>query len=214
MKKSFKHWEDGEYGDVKTHYFSSKLRPKGERTKKLFQLAYAEYNAKFASLPPRTRSPRPRVVEFGCNVGRNLFPFYCLGWEVGGIDLNLESLEAAADLMTECRINFRQLDLFNNVSALSEIPDDRFDVCFCMGFLMHLPDSKNKKKLVSEMIRISKQCYIYEPYDGIDREQSDPEQKGWYLSMLDYEKYNLGLVKHTVTHYSGTNKSMKIWKKV
>ena len=54
MKRNFDHWKDGEYGDVKTHYLADKLKPKGERTKKLFQLAYSDWNAKFVSSPPRS----------------------------------------------------------------------------------------------------------------------------------------------------------------
>lgn len=204
MKTNFDHWKNGEYGDPKTHYFSDKLRSKGERSKKLYQLIVSDHLV--------SRGSKLRINEFGCNIGRNLFPFYCAGWEVGGIDLNLESIEQAGDLMTECRRNFRQLDLFNEIGVLSNIPDDCFDVTFCMGFLMHLPDSANKKKLVSEMVRISKSCYIYEPYGKKEREESDPNQKGWYLSMVDYEKYDLGLEIYPVQHYVEDNHDMRIWR--
>ena len=151
-------------------------------------------------------------MEWGCNVGRNLFPFYCAGWEVGGVDLNLESLEQAAELMSDQHLNFRQLDLFNQVDQLKPIPDKQFDVTFCMGFLMHLPDSKNKKKLVSEMVRVSKSCYIYEPWGGEDVENSDPDIKGWHLSMLNYEKYDVGMTMMTPVHSVIDNFNMKIWR--
>ena len=77
---------------------------------------------------------------------------------------------------------------------------------------MHLPDSVSKKKLVSEMVRVSKSCYIYEPYGGEEREENHPNQKGWYLSMLDYEKYGLGLKNHPVEHILQNNRDMRIWR--
>lgn len=207
---NFDHWKNGEYGDPKTHYFANKLRAKGERSKNLYQLVVTDHMKNNGGFLIDGRNPI--INEFGCNVGRNLFPFYCAGWKVGGVDLNLESIEQAGDLMAGCRKNFRQLDLFNQVNVLSNVPDNCFDVTFCMGFLMHLPDSASKKKLVSEMIRISKSCYIYEPYGRKEREESDPNQKGWYLSMVDYEKYDLGLEIYPVQHYVEDNRDMRIWR--
>lgn len=208
-KITFDHWEEGNYGDTKTHYFSHKLPAKGERSRVLYGMVTKDLIDMGSLNGPTTR---PSILEWGCNVGRNLFPFYCAGWSVSGIDINLESIQQSADLMSDYWKNFRQLDLFNKVEELSLVPDNQFDVTFCMGFLMHLPDSKNKKRLVSEMIRVSKTCYIYEPWSGEDYETSDPNQKGWHLSMLNYEKYDVGVKMLTPRHLVPDNCNMKVWR--
>ena len=208
MSVSFSYWEHGDYGDPKTHYMANKLLPKIERTRNLFRLVVSEYQI----ANPNIIGTQTKIIEYGCNIGRNLFPFYCLGFECFGFDLNKESLQVASKTMHFNRENFKCLDLFNQVHKLSQIEDNFWDISFCMGFLMHLPESENKKQLVKEMVRTSKSCYIYEPYGGVNREEKHADKDGWYLSMVDYEKYDVGLKQYTIKHKIRNNKNMKIWK--
>ena len=193
---AFDHWQRASYGNPDTHYMRGSA--KHERTKFLFQMVNRTFSGKTG-----------KIIEFGCNNGRNLLPFYYAGWQVFGYDICYDSLLSAKDAMPSG--NFLPMDLFNQSTELKKLEKNAFDVCFSMGFLMHLPESKQKKIIVDNMIRCSKFSIIYEPYRYKKIQRSDPEKKGWHLSEVDYRKYNKTFKILKIDHKDKDNQNMKVW---
>ena len=202
MKKQFDYWRDGIYGDPKTHYTHTSQGPKIERMKNL--VAYVEEHM------PNVHS----VCEFGCNNARNLkyMKENMNNISVCGYDICEESLEQAK---INCNTSsFFTLDLYNEYDKLSELSENEYDLSFTMGFLMHLPKSYEKRMLIEQMIRVSKNLVIYEPFDGnpseINSGQSgDPLKKGYYISMQAYEEY--GFQRQKVGHRHSNNTRFRFW---
>ena len=107
-----------------------------------------------------------KVIELGCNVGRNLKEAQKrYGCEVYGVDINQYVIDKCnSEFGTDD--NFKKLNL-DDGKALSIYNDNEFDLSITCGFLMHIPASKDqsgKHHLVSEILRISKHAWFYEFY--------------------------------------------------
>jgi hypothetical protein len=196
MNISFDHWEDAKYGNPDTHYTNTKIKPKFERSNILCETL----SNRFGSFST--------ICEFGCNNGRNLYPFYNAGYEVFGYDICTKAIDSCKEGMEDCADKFKSLDLFNDHGKLSSLDDNFFDVSFTMGFLMHLPKHKNKEELVKQIIRVSKNVVIYEYNDGNLREE--PGEDGWHLSAMNYGDYDERIVEIPVFHKEPENRTFRI----
>lgn len=103
---------------------------------------------------------KPRsVLEFGCNVGRNLLTLleYEPTLTVRGVDINAEAVAFGR--------KERGLDLSHaDESFLQGQPNDAFDVIFTVSVLDHVPDPK---LILTEMVRVARRgVLLLEPSLG------------------------------------------------
>lgn len=99
------------------------------------------------------------VLEFGCNVGRNL---HCIrnkihSMDMLGIDINEAAINAG-------RLHFKLPLRVGGEEALTEIPTNRYDIVFTVSVLDHIPEVK---PVLKELLRICNQYFIcIEPWNG------------------------------------------------
>jgi ubiquinone/menaquinone biosynthesis C-methylase UbiE len=108
---------------------------------------------------------RSRVLEGGCNLGRNLWAirqaFQC---DVTGMDISptaiktaREKIWAKLDRVTLVEDNVLTSKWFDG------IPDRHFDLAFTRWHLIHIPRGPEKSKYLENLKRISKTFIILEP---------------------------------------------------
>jgi SAM-dependent methyltransferase len=159
---------------------------------------------------------KPRsVLEFGCNVGRNLLaireraPTLILR----GVDINAEAVAFGRQE--------RGLDLLHgDETFLPAQPNDSFDVIFTVSVIDHLP---NPKPVLTEMVRVARLgVLLLEPSLGAEGkvlETLSPQNEGLtkatpYSYSWDYAKLVTGLpVEFSKEHYplSGTSLGAYYW---
>lgn len=204
MKKEkdlhFNHWEKGKYSesnDIFDHYRSVNLPVKQERSNQIFNFVQSQY------LKNAGMYNGKKIIEVGCNSGRNLDLFYNNSFETFGVDINADVIDFCKGHFREQKDNFFKEDVFNNsISFFSKFEDNFFDFCFSMGVLMHMPHSENKKQLVGEMARVSKTLFLYElcrseniTMNSISNVEHF-EDKGYFIYSEDYSLYGHGIKPH------------------
>lgn len=184
-KINFNHWKNHEYGDPASHYRNKNIAVKNERSQQLF---------KFTEDGLRKGA---KILEIGCNCGRNLEAYFRHDCDVYGVDICKESIDFCKQKFKNFEHNFTSIDVFNNSSYFSRYPEDYFDVAFSMGVLMHMPHSTEKTALIAEILRISKNTFFYELCDNDTLSNSSGvigyenfHEKGYYLSSEDYRQYS------------------------
>jgi SAM-dependent methyltransferase len=118
------------------------------------------------------------VLEFGCNVGRNLCALADLrpGARLVGLDVNREAVAWGREQ--------HGLDLrVGDERTLAELPDDEFDAAFTVSVLDHLPDPE---PALWHLIRIARrQVLLLEPWLGVEGKVVD-ERDGRPLQPYSY----------------------------
>ena len=107
-----------------------------------------------------------RILEFGCNVGRNL---NCVrrdipGIEVMGLDINKEAVNLGKKTYG--------LPLFiGGEEKLKPMLSGSFDVVFTVSVLDHIPEVES---IIKELLRVAKYYFIaIEPYIGVNENAKD-----------------------------------------
>jgi SAM-dependent methyltransferase len=121
-------------------------------------------------IPPRGRSefllekvrhhgpPNPRILEIGCNVGRNLDCLFQNGFE------NLEAIEinpGAVKLLRKTFPAMAEKVTIHNASVedtIKKLGDARFDVVYSMAVLEHIHEES--RWIFPEVVRITKDVLI------------------------------------------------------
>jgi SAM-dependent methyltransferase len=121
-------------------------------------------------LPPKRRSefllgkirkfgpPNPRILEIGCNVGRNLDHLFQNGFE------NLEAIEINPRAVKLLRKTFpamaKQVTIHNASveDTIKTLGDARFDVVYSMAVLEHIHE--DSRWIFPEVVRITKEVLI------------------------------------------------------
>ena len=199
----FNHWKNLPSYKVSRYHGDE---PKNERTKILTNLiSKLSRNSKINT-----------VLEPGCNVGRNLKHLKeTLGLQIFGLDINQESINHLKSDLPDISSNFEVSNLYehglNNAFSFTE--HNRVDCTLTMGFLMHLPRSEKKSKLISDIFRATNTVIFYELTDlskKIDKSEND-----WYLSHDDYNEYCPEYFEQIkdfeYEHKEGNNRRMKIF---
>ncbi|PIQ86752.1 MAG: hypothetical protein COV74_03530 [Candidatus Omnitrophica bacterium CG11_big_fil_rev_8_21_14_0_20_45_26] len=142
-------------------------------------------------------SEKSKVLEPGCNVGRNLYylqnKYRC---EVVGIDLSEEAVKKAEQDIWRRRekysfqvANVLQTDFFD------QFEDNYFDLVFTRWHLIHIPRSESKKAYVEKLKRIAKSFVILEPLlEG--REKVEFYHNGAYALSWDNWPKEYGLSEY------------------
>src|SRR5580765_4557008 len=130
---------DSEVKDAKTYWSSLAVPDFYKKT----QAHWADF------MTDQVLSLRPRsVLEFGCNVGRNLFALRerATGLILKGVDINAE---AVAFGRQERGLDLSQAD----ETFLQAQATDAFDVIFTVSVIDHVP---NPKPVLTEMVRVAR----------------------------------------------------------
>jgi len=91
------------------------------------------------------------ILDAGCGHGRNLKWFYNAGFQVFGIDINLETIEYCKEIYSAQKDNFRQC-------SVEETPFDAhsFDHIICNAVLHFAEDKNHFFAMFNELLRILK----------------------------------------------------------
>jgi 2-polyprenyl-3-methyl-5-hydroxy-6-metoxy-1,4-benzoquinol methylase len=99
-----------------------------------------------------------RILELGCNIGRNLNYLYVAGFHnLTGVEINRKAVR----LMSHAYPEMSSHTTIYNSSIERVIPrldDGAFDVIFTMAVLQHIPPESDW--ILCEMVRIAKNCII------------------------------------------------------
>jgi len=119
------------------------------------------------------------ILEVGCNTGHNLVCIDGKGRDLYGIDINLPAVVHARK---------RLPDAMFSVNTAKSLPwkDNKFDLVFTMGVLIHQPD-ESLHMVMSEIVRCSKQWVLCAEYTA--QETTPVAYRGLEASLFkrDYE---------------------------
>lgn len=141
-----KYWESPDDGDNKPSQYVSPNQLGIKRTKDLI------------SMISKLGIDNPKILEVGCNAGRNLNALYEQGYR------NLHGLEISPNAVRALRENFPNLenitiDIGTAEDLLKSYQDNSFDIVFTMAVLQHIhPESIDD--IVNNITRISKSYCI------------------------------------------------------
>lgn len=100
----------------------------------------------------------PRILEIGCNIGRNLNYLFLSGFKkLEGIEIS----ENAVALMREVYPEMAKVARIHNSSvegAIANFDDNAFDIVFTMACLQHI--HQDSKFIFGEMVRITNKYLI------------------------------------------------------
>ena len=121
---------------------------------------FSFYELKFGKL-----NKGSKVIEFGCNLARNL-RYCCKKYEscCVGIDISHQAIEKNKEYFGDGG-EFYQANLRDGGEFLKRFKDNEFDLGITSGFLMHIAANKDKQKLINEILRICKTCWFSECYN-------------------------------------------------
>lgn len=120
------------------------------------------------------------VVEFGCNVGRNLLAIRerAPAVDLLGIDVNAEAVAFG-------RRKWKLPLLVGDERVLATYPDDAFDVLFTVSVVDHLADPD---PMLATAARVAKRLFLLEPWLGREGKvrtdvikQTSPFSYSWNL---------------------------------
>lgn len=97
--------------------------------------------------------PNDRILEIGCNVGRNLNILYKAGFKnLAGIEINAKAVELMREKFPDMA---RDMEIYNDAveNVIRLMPSRKYDVVFTMAVLEHIHDDSSW--IFSEMARIT-----------------------------------------------------------
>lgn len=120
-----------------------------------------------------------RILELGCNVGRNLHYLYNSGFtDLTGVDIR-EGWSNEMEVLYPAHV-LEIMKIHGNIEGfLATQYNNSFDTIFTMGVLMHLQDIK---KIATEMIRVVKNyILIFE----LTKIREDKQPYAWTYNYMD-----------------------------
>ena len=109
-----------------------------------------------------------RILEVGCNVGRNLAYLHDHGYpDVTGIEINPHAVELLRESFPQ--LAERPVHVGPAGDILPGLPDDSFDLVFTMAVIEHIhPDESH---IFDEMVRVSRDVLSIEPRSRLSHRQ-------------------------------------------
>jgi hypothetical protein len=120
-----------------------------------------------------------RVLEGGCNLGRNLWAIrHAFQCEVTGMDISPTAIKTAREKIWAKldRVTLVQDNVLTS-SWFDTIPDRHFDLAFTRWHLIHIPRGPEKSRYLENLKRVSKSFIILEPVS--------PERTGTIQCQMD-----------------------------
>lgn len=130
--------------------------------------------------------PTAKILEIGCNTGRNLHYLYQAGYQ------NLSAIEINANAVTNLRNVFPDtagraaIKVGPAEETLPAFRDQEFDLVFSMAVLVHIhPDSDH---IFTEMARITRKVLVLEDEKTTDSERHYPRDYNKVFTNLNYKE--------------------------
>lgn len=188
------------------NYFKSKEKQREYR--KLFQAVLKHWGLKL--------DQSSKIFEPGCNCGRNLkvihdqWGCYCQGADIS--ELAVQTLkEKVFNKIDESKIRVHLGNILTT-DYLDGFKDDYFDVALTYGFLMHLPKSDAKARLIASLKRIARHVVLVEWNDPKKYGQVDFAHEDEYcISFENYQDY--GFQYFPASYYNKRGMGVYIFKK-
>ena len=118
-----------------------------------------ERSAFLVRIVSRYAKPDARILEIGCNVGRNLEYLFRVGFREGltGIEISEEAVALMKETFPEMAANAR---IYNSPAEdiVETLEDQSFDLVFTMAVLEHIHTSS--EWLFHEIVRITRQYLV------------------------------------------------------
>ena len=217
--RRYSHWRDSkDNGTSKSMYYASSLKKRRFSMLFNFILDNKEDFFKHADVS------KIKILDIGCSSGlgikeaRNIFSPLSDNILSFGVDINQEAIRLAKSR----GLKKTQFDCSNitNLEYFKKYPDNFFDISYSVCALMHISSGhtlpigvakvlaleqsieinrKNsdfliKKKLIDEIVRVSKVCFFYESFalEGVISQVSSASeaQEDNFLTFDDYHVYN------------------------
>jgi len=100
-----------------------------------------ERSLKLVSLFDKYCSKDDKILEIGCNVGRNIHHLYNAGYKnISGVEINKTAIDLGKKIYPETIANF-PIACEAVEDFILRIPDNTYDVVFTLGVLMHIHPS-------------------------------------------------------------------------
>lgn len=123
-----------------------------------------------------------KLLEIGCSYGKYLYEMKKLGWEVSGLEMNKEAVNAGRDIFT--------LDLINKNIDEVEFEEELYDVVVMKMVLEHLYSPDKILKNISKWLKNDGQCIV-----------TIPDISGFEARLFGQYFYSLHLPNH-LYHFS------------
>lgn len=101
---------------------------------------------------------KDRILEIGCNVGRNLNELFCAGFKsLAGIEINRNAIKLMQEVYPDM---VKKIEIYNVPveSVIQNFEDNSFDLVFTMAVLEHI--HSDSEFIFSHMARIVKKTLI------------------------------------------------------
>jgi SAM-dependent methyltransferase len=152
---------------------------KGEERSKFLVDIFDEHNI----------DKQSRILEIGCNVGRNLNFLFQAGYKnLNGVEINPEAVELMKNKYPEM---VKHAHIYNSTieEKIKQLDDSSFDIVFTMAVLVHI--HTDSEFIFSEMVRITKNYLItIEIEKGIAKKNFERNYK------LIFEKLGMKEIKN------------------
>ena len=110
------------------------------------------------ALIKRYADPGARILEIGCNVGRNLNHLYLNGFHnLEGIEISKQAVELLKQYYAEMARNIKVYNV-SVEDVIKDFEDNRFNIVFTVAVLEHI--SKNSEWIFAEMVRLTQNYLI------------------------------------------------------
>jgi SAM-dependent methyltransferase len=129
--------------------------------------------------------PNDSIFEIGCGAGAFLFPFYNLGYKVGGIDFSPVLIESAKSI-------FNSSDFFiQDANQLNIEP--KYDYLVAFSVFFYFPDYEYAQSVLERMfLKAKKGVFILDVPNMLSREECETMRRGT-MDKIEYDKKYKGL---------------------
>jgi len=103
-------------------------------------------------------SPDDRILEIGCNVGRNLNELFCAGFcNLSGIEISKDAIEMMKEVYPDIA---EKIEIYNGPAEgiIQHLEDNSFDLVFTMAVLEHI--HTDSEFIFSHMARITEKILV------------------------------------------------------
>jgi len=162
-----------------------------------------------------------KCLDVGCNAGLNMVVFdekyYNNDNEYVGLDINQTALDYAKQNLKDKNVSLIKSNLAIN-DVLSEYDDDYFDMVFSTWALTHIPETKQKIKLINDIVRVSKNGLIFEAFQDENSHRKEPLVRQKYdidktnvVVYRDYRTFDQNIKLRNLTGFDKESQSGLFW---
>lgn len=153
--------------------------------------------------------PEASILEIGCGNGKVSNFLFNEGYQVTGIDINMEALDS--NRLQNSEISYKYADVTQNLPFFDQI----FDAVVIPYVFVSIIDTDLLKNSVHEILRVLKKggvvwlCEATYSLDYVERYKNAKSITGLDMTAISYEKDSFGhetpIIKRIIRHFSKTD---------